>query len=284
MHFRLFALTIFAAALFQVQAAESKSNEIPLEFQEGFLWIKATVSTSGKPISLLLDSGAGVSVLNTSTAERLGLRFGRAVNVVGVNAALTGHWLDAISVSSSGVALPSKYLAVDLQTLGRSCKHPIDGLLGADFFRGRTIQIDFKNHKLRLLSESLPPRAEGSLPLEMRMCGMRVPITVNGHEHQWMRFDTGCAKDLQWVTTAEPAANCQRQLAIGLSALSIPQTETEVRIGNYIFPQVPTGLHPKPIFPGEAGLLGNGLLSRFSKITIDAKAGRLFLEKAASAD
>jgi hypothetical protein len=33
--------------------------------------------------------------------------------------------------------------------------------------------------------------------------------------------------------------------------------------------------HPKAIFPGESGLLGNGLLAQFGVVTIDAKAGRL---------
>jgi hypothetical protein len=51
-----------------------------------------------------------------------------------------------------------------------------------------------------------------------------------------------------------------------------------VDLGNQHFPSVPTGLHSTPIFTGEFGLLGNGLLSRFSKVTIDAKSGRLFLE------
>jgi hypothetical protein len=63
-----------------------------------------------------------------------------------------------------------------------------------------------------------------------------------------------------------------------LTELSIPQTQTTVQIGSHEFQNVPTGLHEKPIFHGEAGLLGNGLLSRFSSITIDAKSGRLLLE------
>jgi len=41
---------------------------------------------------------------------------------------------------------------------------------------------------------------------------------------------------------------------------------------------VPTGLHQKEIFPGEAGLLGNGLLSRYRSVIIDWKSRRLFLK------
>src|SRR5947209_7992994 len=102
---------------------------------------------------------------------------------------------------------------------------------------------------------------------------MRVPITVNGHKRQWVRLDTGCASPLQWVNSRVRSQKCKPQVAIGLSELSIPQTQTTVDIGSHRFANVPTGLHEDPIFAGEAGLLGNGLLSRFSRVTLDTKAG-----------
>jgi len=106
---------------------------------------------------------------------------------------------------------------------------------------------------------------------------MRVPITVNGRKRQWVRLDTGCATPLQWVNSTVQPEQCSKRIAIGLAEMSIRQAETMVRIGRDEFQNVPTGIHEKPIFQGEAGLLGNGLLSRFSSITIDAKSGRLLL-------
>jgi len=72
---------------------------------------------------------------------------------------------------------------------------------------------------------------------------MRVPISVNGRECQWVRLDTGCATALQWVTSDVPPEQCGRKMAIGLAEISIPQTETTVRIGEHEFEKVPTGLH-----------------------------------------
>jgi len=89
---------------------------------------------------------------------------------------------------------------------------------------------------------------------------------------------------LQWVTSDVRPEQCARRMAIGLVEISIPQTETTVGLGEHEFKKVPTGLHDVAIFPGEAGLLGNGLLSRFSTVTIDAKAGRLVLGKSRAAD
>jgi hypothetical protein len=181
------------------------------------------------------------------------------------------------------VELPRDYLAVDLDKLSSSCKRPVDGLVGADFFRGRVVQIDFDAQKIRLLKSAKRERSDALLPLQLRPCGMRVPISVDGHKRQWVRLDTGCATALQWVTSDVRPEQCGRRLAIGLAEISIPQAVTTVGIGDHEFGNMPTGLHDTAIFPGEAGLLGNGLLSRFSTVTIDAKAGRVMLGERRSA-
>jgi hypothetical protein len=152
-----------------------------------------------------------------------------------------------------------------------------------DFFRGHIVQIDFDAQKIRLLKSAKAEKSDEVLPLELRSCGMRVPVEVNDHQRQWVRLDTGCATALQWVTLEVPAEQCARQMAIGLAEISIPQTTTTVGIGRHQFKNVPTGLHETAIFPGEAGLLGNGLLSRFSTVTIDVKAGRVILKERHSA-
>ncbi len=252
--------------------------EIPFEFREGLLWVKVTLLQSAETLNFLLDTGAGASVINRSTADRLKLKPGRATTVRGVATTFTGYRLQGIAVRANGVSLPSDYLAVDLARLSGSCERPVDGLLGADFFRGRVIQLDLLAQKLRILKAPQVSFSAETLPLELRPCGMIIPITVNGHKGQWVRLDTGCASALQWVSARLRPGDCKTQVAIGLAEVSIPQAQTTVEIGHQKFTEVPTGLHENAIFAGEAGLLGNGLLARFSSITIDTKARRLILE------
>ena len=277
----LLAAMVFAAAFLRVQAAPVTLAEFPLEYREGLLWIEVIIPQSEKPLNFLVDTGAGVSVINLNTARRIGLKLGQQVTVRGVETNLTGYWQQRMSAKVGEIQLPSEYLAVDLEKLSSSCERPVDGLVGADFFRGRVVQIDFDAQKIRLLNPDKAGKPDEALPLQLRSCGMRVPISVNGHERQWVRLDTGCATALQWVSSVVPD-QCTHQMAIGLAEISIPQTKTTVGIGKHQFEDVPTGLHDKAIFPGEAGLLGNGLLSRFSTITIDAKAGRLILKERGS--
>jgi hypothetical protein len=274
---RLYAVLILFAALLQVQAAPTSLAEFPFQYREGLLWIEVNIPRSETPLNFLLDTGAGVSAINLNTAKRIGLKLGQEVTVRGVDTKLTGYWQQRMSAKVSDVKLPSEYLAVDLEKLSRSCEQPVDGLVGADFFRGRIVQIDFEAQKIRILKSAKSEQTANALPIQFRPCGMRVPISVDGHERQWVRLDTGCATALQWVTSDVPD-QCTRQMAIGLAELSIPQTKTTVGIAKYKFENVPTGLHETAIFPGEAGLLGNGLLSRFASVTIDAKAGRVILK------
>ena len=267
-----------------MRAAQVVLAEMPFQYREGLLWVEVSVPQADKPLHFLLDTGAGASVINLSAAQRLSLKPGQKVSVRGVDATLTGYWEELVSAKVCGVTLPSRYLAVDLGKLSTSCEQPVDGLVGADFFCEHVVQIDFEAQKIRLLKSEKAEKSSEALPLEVRCCGMRVPITVNGHRRQWVRLDTGCARALQWVTSDVNPNQCARQTAVGLARISILETGTDVGIGDYKFQNVPTGLHKTAIFPGEAGLLGNGLLSRFSTITIDAKAGRVILDKTKDGD
>ena len=173
--------------------------------------------------------------------------------------------------------MPHEFLALDLSKLSKACSNSVDGLIGADFFRDRVVEIDYVAQRLRVL-DALPSVAGAdAIALQTRPCGFRVKLNVNGGRSQWVRVDTGCATAFQWVTSKERAEQCTSKLAVGLAELSIPQTMTGVRIGNHYLDTVPTGLHRKAIFPGESGLLGNGLLAQFGTVTIDAKGGRLIL-------
>lgn len=262
----------------QVQAAASA--EFPFQFQDGFLRVEVSVDRVEKPLNFLLDTGAGVSVIDREVMTRLGFKPSRPVIVNGVGTNTTGFWPQRIAARVGGVALPRHWLAVDLTALGRACATPVDGLIGADFFRGKVVQIDFRERKIRLLTPEQSRKLQGEmLALDMRRCGLRVPVKVNSGQSQWLRLDTGCAAPLHWVTASINPVHCGRQLAVGLAQLSLPTTNVTVGLGSRQFEEISAVIHEREIFAGEAGLLGNGLLARYARITVDAKAGRLILAR-----
>lgn len=277
MRARFGALVVVAAVMTLNVVASPAVVELPFDFHEGLIWVQVEVAQSPKPLDCLLDSGAAVSVLDTQVARRLGVRLGERVGVRGVGSEMDGYWPQRISARIQNVPLPPEWLAVDLNCLSKACDRRVDGLVGADFFKGRIVQLDFASKKLRLLQASLPPETGEVLPIKLCRGAMRVPVRVNGSAPRWVRLDTGCASAVQWVSPLARANRGESRLAIGLARIDIPSTRARVQLGQRCFDSMPIGLHSAPIFRGEAGLLGNGMLSQF-RVTIDAVRGRLILE------
>lgn len=251
-------------------------GEFPFELREGLLWMKVKVPESDRVLNFLLDSGAQVSVVNLQTANELGLALGERAEVSGVGVSMEAFWTRTRSAKAGEVALPNRLLGLDLSKLSRSCECRVDGLIGADFFRDKMVQIDFRQSKVRLLASGTVCAGDVAT-LEVRRCGMRIKASIDRKRARWFRVDTGCVTPLQWVTTDINPKDCTRKVAVGLTEMGIPQTKTTVRIGSNELCDVCTGLHTSAIFDGEAGLIGNGLLRQFETVTIDPSAGRLIL-------
>jgi hypothetical protein len=278
-----FFCTIVACVFFALTRGNALPSqalaEFPIQLREGLIWIEVRVPQSAEPLNFMLDTGAQVSVIHLGVALRLGVKLGRLVSVRGVKTNVNGYWPEHVSARLGEVRLPADFLAVDLGQLSQACGRGVDGLLGADFFKGRLVQIDFQNHKLRLLESHHLDGDEESIPLMVRPSGMLAEIRVNGGKAQKMRLDTGCASPLQWVAGKAPSEPYARQIAVGMTEVSMPLVETSVRIGGSEFTSVSTGLQDHQIFAGEDGLLGASLLSRFAAVTVDAVAKRLILKK-----
>jgi hypothetical protein len=270
---------LFLAATQAIAQLSSQITGFPFEYREGLIWIEVSVPQSGRTLCFMLDSGAEVSVIDLRVAQSLGLKQGNLVSVRGVKSSVNGYWPEHLSAQLGNISLPKDFLAVNLSDLSRACKCGVDGLLGADFFKGRVVEIDFEEHQIRVLKSANAAAYEESLPLQVRSSGMLIKVQVNNGKSQKVRVDTGCASPLQWVSSRIPSEPYARQIAVGMTEVSMPLIRTSVRMGGSVFTSVPTGVQDRQIFAGEDGLLGTPLLSRFAVVTIDTPAKRLLLRR-----
>lgn len=266
-------LIFFCAVLCSFEAA---AENIPFEYRDGFIWIRVDIAGEKESFNFLLDSGAEVSTVDLRTATRLGLKLGKTVRVQGVESSVAGYWPVQVPATTALLPLPAKMLAVDLCDLSKSCRCDVHGLIGADFFRNRVVQIDFTRRTLRLLKAAHARPGDFVLPMRLQKNALLTQLKVNEQKEQWFRLDTGCASSLQWASMQSRARTLPSTIAVGLSEVQIAYSTTKLQAGGLTLWDVPTGLHPKPIFPGEAGLLGNGILSRFL-VTFDPFQSRLIL-------
>jgi len=244
------------------------------------IWLKVDVATQPAPLNFLLDSGAGKSVLNLGTAQRLGVRLGERETVQGTQGGCTAYRIRDFRATVASVLIPDGMLALDLSPISEGSVTRIDGLLGADFFRGRIVQIDYAAQKVHLLKRGESSVSDGQiLPLIRRNDAFGIRVGVEGGAPQWMRLDTGCNGALEWVVAPRQASRLAGT-SVATAAASKRSIRAEVLLGSEHLSSVVTGVHSQPIFAGEAGLVGNGLLSQFL-ITVDVDGGHLLLRRAA---
>jgi hypothetical protein len=258
-------------------ASANEPVEIPFRFTDGFIRVEVRLASSSKPLSMLLDSGASVSVLNLSAARRLRLATGKPIDVRGVASNSKAYRIDPAPATISGIRCGNITLAADMSQAGKLCSEPVDGLIGVDFFRDRVVQIDYAKQCLRLLSAS-PSDSALSLPVKFINDVACVRVGVNGSNGRWTRFDTGCNDTLHWVIPRLTDREKENGASIGFITDSRDLAPSRVTLGNHVIDSIPVSLHGRSFFDGEAGLLGNALLSRFA-VTLDWPRKSLMLEE-----
>jgi len=275
------ALIFLLVSSIASQAQSLPPVEIPFDFVDGFILIKAHIDSRPGSLTLLLDSGAGSSILSLRAARRLHLKLGTQQKVEGVDAEAVAYNIEPLAVSAEGITLSTIPLALDLHNADQICSRPIDGLIGIDFFHGRITQIDYAAHKIRLMLDAPAETTASVLPIHDINGMMCVPVAVNGGKPRWTRLDTGCNDDIHWVIPRTQERKHREAMSIGFITDSSNNAESTVRLGDQVVDHVQACLHGKPIFPGEAGLLGSGILNQFT-VTIDAPGHQLILAQAAA--
>ncbi|HWL54205.1 MAG TPA: aspartyl protease family protein [Chthoniobacteraceae bacterium] len=238
---------------------------IPFEYEEGLILVE--VDAGRHVLHFAVDTGAGSTVLSAQAAWKLRLKGGDEVPVYGVGTRGVARRVSGFDGSLGGIPLRSELFALNLRR--KEGRRPLDGLIGQDFFKGRIVEIDYAAR--RLFIRDHPPSTASAvvLPIRYRHDAMCVPVGVNDRKPEWTRLDTGCVTALEWglgIGRDHVTSGARRDMA------------AVVNLGRDRHEGVLIGWHPQRLFPEEAGLLGNGLLSHY-RVTIDEPRMRLILTR-----
>tara|TARA_R110002096_G_scaffold42144_21_gene113816 strand:- start:4108 stop:4944 length:837 start_codon:yes stop_codon:yes gene_type:complete len=273
--FLVFAKILTLCALL----AAAEAGQAPIQSRSGLVWVNVTSDSGKRPLTFIVDTGAEETVLNLQTAETLGLSLGRKETVRGVGGLVQGYRSQSHGLRCAGVSLRKSFLTLDLSAASRKAGRKVDGLLGADYFHGRVVQIDYRARQLRVLSGYSPGGAAEILPIRRNYGAMCVPVEVGDASLPRMRIDTGSTGGILWSTAgARLIANSKsRTSSIGFTGKISTSGKNDVTLGSQTFSNMRTTARGGALFPGENGLLGNAVLSRF-RVTIDMRRSRLILE------
>lgn len=300
-------------------ASGRSALNIPFKILNNHIYLQVSLN-DGKPLWFLLDTGAG-NIINQRHARTLGLKLTPAGQTTGVGEGVTDlFFTDNVSFNLPGVTIRNQKFAVlsmenveecltkidvdeqgqiTLRTpaAGEKVERPIDGLLGAEFFRLFVVEIDFLTKTINLYDpENYRYQGEGErIPLVFRgkHIFMRASFTASTHSALAGLFMIDSGSATAFVLTSPfveqnnllPPANQTTPFAVcGIGGDSKTQIGkvSEVRLGNIrvenpvtMFSQAQNGALSSTDFSGQ---IGNAMLRRF-KVVFDYSRKVMILER-----
>jgi predicted aspartyl protease len=161
----LFAITYCFPANAQAPVVKQTAIEVPFEFVHGSVLVQATVNGHG-PFWMLLDTGADPSIVELETAKSVGLKIatsGQQGSGGGTGKNLAYETSLPLVQLGGFTASNVDALAMDLSKLSSALGRPISGVLGYSLLKGRIVQIDYPNLRVRFFT-SAPSCAAAARP------------------------------------------------------------------------------------------------------------------------
>lgn len=272
---------------------EGEFTTVDIKIRSNHIYLPVMIGAEG-PYNLLLDSGAGMTIVARNIAADLGLERTGELPTVGVGGLEAGSFI-AVDSLSVGSAVMRELVAgeLDLSSLNEIAQEPIDGILGYDLFARFVVRIDYYDSNLTLLlpDDSLTYGGSDTLALEVESNHPMIAATINDTIGGRFRIDTGSAGYLDLgndvVSTyglIEKSGSIREGMQLrgigGAAVTSVSGRLESFRIGTSTLRDIPCGFTTSDsgimAIEGVDGNIGGGLLAKFT-CTFDYPHGMLFL-------
>jgi predicted aspartyl protease len=159
----LFLITCCVEALAQSPVPKQAVIEVPFELIRGAIIVSTTVDGAG-PFWMMLDTGVDPSVVDLETAKSTGLKIAGGHEISGGGTSHNVAYETSLPIVQLGGLTATKVDAgaMDLSSLSMKLGRPVGGILGYSFLKGRIVQIDYPNRKVRFYR--MAPACAGGPP------------------------------------------------------------------------------------------------------------------------
>jgi hypothetical protein len=273
------------------------TTRVPMELVNNLVIIDTRVNGS-RPLSFILDTGAGATVVDRGISATLGLERGARGSATTGGGEVEMAIIDDVRIAIDH--LPERttdVVAIDLAGLTAGLGRTIGGILGFDVFRDLVVEFDYEARAV-LLHDPETFRYDGGgdiLPITLIDQTPFVTVGVLADDGRWvnamLELDTGQAGAM---TLQRAFVERERVFAPGHPAVSISAGAllpgavaaqvtrvAAVRLGSTQFERPVANVTPSAAATGTseaaAGLLGADLLRRF-RVIVDYSRSRLILE------
>lgn len=268
--------------------AEGADASMPFEFFRNTR-IVLPIQVNGHPVDALLDSGAGIVVLDKAYAAQIGVVPNGSISVRGMTAGGEAPTASGITITVGGLTLKNVQAVItDLTPVAAGLGRPLPIILGRDAFSASIVDIDFPARRIAFHDPAVfhAPAGAVRLPLtDTRDRLHEVPMSFEGGAAELTTFDLGSStpvyvsrdyadrhKVRQTHATAEVLAG-----GYGGSTVHDATMLKSIRLGAFELTNVPALINRAgEESPTHGFNVGMPVLSRF-RLMIDFGHGGLFL-------
>jgi predicted aspartyl protease len=300
-------LTVMGVALKSLAASPASapsspiSVSVPIDLVSNLPFLPVRVNGS-EALSGILDSGAGISVVDPHVANTLGLLSAGSVQAGGFGQG-TDQTLHLVDHANLTLGSPGKELSLSNQAIavlpidyiGSQTGRRTDALFGSNIFQGFRVTVDYEHRKAVFASFDAPFQGTGyAIPIDVTDNVPVVDVTLSGENGVETKTKvvvdigtTGALIISKQFMDAHPELSAGHSWVDAPSASAVGGTVqfklirlTGLKLGPFrlsapiaVVPGKASGVLATP---GLAGLLGGEVLNRFT-VTWDYQSGRMWL-------
>ncbi len=247
---------------------------------------------NGNPVTILLDSGAGATVLDSTLAAELGLEGTGSLPARGIGGTREFSFALVPTYSAAGALVSDQTLAVMplSEEFYPSTGEMIDLIIGYDFLSRFVTRIDYGSETITLFepdSFSIGSDDVSILPAERSMSLLSIEAVLEDSVPVTLLLDTGAGGSIHltpsFFENHPEFLNDRPTFETVIQGVGGEETISGFRVGEITLGDytVPCGLCSSfdggDMFSQYDGILGNAVLCRFI-LYLDYSSGRIILE------
>ncbi|RKZ09025.1 hypothetical protein DRQ25_07620 [Candidatus Fermentibacteria bacterium] len=271
---------------------ELESPGIPTVFSLKGEHIYLDGEVNGNPVTILLDSGAGATVLDSALAAELGLEGTGSLPARGIGGTREFSFVQVPTYSAAGALVSDQTLAVMplAEEFYPSTGEMIDLIIGYDFLSRFVTRIDYGSETITLFepdSFSIGSDDVSILPAERSMSLLSIEAVLEDSVRVTLLLDTGAGGSIHltpsFFENHPEFLNDRPTFETVIQGVGGEETISGFRVGEITLGDytVPCGLCSSfdggDMFSQYDGILGNAVLCRFI-LYLDYSSGRIILE------
>lgn len=250
-------------------------------------------------LDFYFDTGATSTLIDSSVAERLGIKSNYKQSVEGAGGKKTYQLALNQQIGVGGIKLDSIHLILeDLTRLKEALNYPFDGIIGYPIMDNYLTEVNFEDKVIRLFDKDTVLDTSAFKTYDFTFDnGIPIPqldVSIETNNSQTYKgkifFDSGAGLTLlvnsPFNKTHNLSSQADKRLTSSSDNLSVESTSEKIAIksltlGDYTFTDLPIDLSYDTSgvssYKGYLGILGSEIIDRFNYI-LDYKNKKLYLK------